>query len=260
MVLPFFRILEFLTEPSTALSVAVLAGAVALIAGWRRTMLVCQAAAVAEIVLLGILPGGYWLTLPLEKRFSSTPDLPADVAGIVVLGGTERLPETATWGRPTFSDSAPIAVLIALARRYPEAKLVFTGGVSHGTKASLTEGQVVRQFLDEMGIPRDRIMFEERSRDTRENAIFTRDLVHPGDQEQWLLVAQAISLPRAVLVFRHAGWNVIPVPASYLTDSKDPSWPSFHLLGGLRLASTALHEWGGLLVYRIEGYTDALFP
>lgn len=260
MALAIFRILEFLTEPSTALSIAVLGGAAALIAGWRRTMLVCQAAAVAEVVLLGILPGGYWLTLPLEKRFSSAPDLPADVAGIVVLGGTERLRESATWGRPTFDDSAPIAALVALARRYPEAKLVFTGGSSHGIHVKLTEGQVVRQFLDEMGIPRDRIIFEERSRDTRENAVFTRDLVHPGDQEQWLLVAQAVSLPRAVLVFRHAGWNVLPVPAAYLTHSKDPSWPSFHLLGGLRLASTALHEWGGLLVYRLEGYTDAIFP
>lgn len=109
-----------------------------------------------------------------------------------------------------------------------------------------------------MGGDTERILYEERSRNTLENAQFTRDLLQPKPDERWILVGQAVSLPRAVGAFRHAGMDVIAFPAGYLSDGSAAI--GFHLTQGLSLAAVALHEWGGLFVYRIMGYTDELFP
>ena len=118
---------------------------------------------------------------------------------------------------------------------------------------------MVRGFLAEIGVNGDRILYERQSRNTYENATRALELIQPKPGETWILVTQAISMPRAVGVFRKAGWDVIPYPAGYLTGGRSGGL-SLDLLGGLRLASIAIHEWAGLLAYRVMGYTDALFP
>jgi uncharacterized SAM-binding protein YcdF (DUF218 family) len=225
-----------------------------------RAAIVLQGVAASIAALLGVMPGGYWLTIPLETWFPANPALPEHVAGIIALGGTERVAQSEAWGQPTLSDPTPIAALISLGRRYPEAKLVFSGGGQSRPNGTLTEADVVRTFLDEIGIGGDRVIYEPRSRNTFENAAFSRDLIHPNAGDRWILVTQATSMPRAVAAFRHAGWDVIPFPAGYVTDREPGFLLSFRLRSGLSLASIALHEWGGLIVYRLMGYTDELFP
>ena len=254
------KLLGALLDASIILIAVIVAGALATRARRWRLGLVLQSLAVFVVVLLAILPGGVWLALPLESRFPANPPLPADVIGIVALGGTERLSVSAARGAPSLSDPAPIAALIALGRRYPNAKLVFTGGSSASSKPSLTESEVVRAFLVELGIDGDRIIYEHRSRNTRENALFTRDLVHPKQGEHWILVGQAISLPRAIGSFRAVGWDIIPFPAGYFTADPRQGLSAPELAGGLTLASVAVHEWVGLLVYRLLGYTSEIFP
>lgn len=178
----------------------------------------------------------------------------------MALGGTERMATSSGRGQPTLDDPTPIAALIELGRRYPDAKLVFTGGSSSLKEQLFTESDVVRHFLDELGVDGNRIIYEAQSRNTRENAVFTRDLVQPKPGENWILVGQAISLPRAIGVFRAVGWDMIPYPAGYFTTGAPESiWPP-DLAGGLKLASLAAHEWVGLVVYRLMGYTDEIYP
>ena len=251
--------LGILVDPGVLLTLAIVAASLARLARWRRLAVLFQGCALAIILAFGILPGGVWLALPLEERFPIEPPLPDKVAGVIALGGTERLSQTATWGQPTLSDPSPIAALVALGRRYPEAQLVFSGGARSPRNSALSEADIVRGFLAEMGLDNKRIVYEDTSRPTYENAVRSRDLIHPKPGDTWILVTQAISMPRAVGVFRKAGWSVIPYPAGYLSGSRSGE-PSFDVLGGLRLAALALHEWAGLLAYRAMGYTDALFP
>ena len=253
------RAIDHLLEPSALLALLVLACLAAMVFRRWRLAILLQVIAAAIVVLLGVLPGAAWLALPLERRFAADPALPPRVAGIIAIGGTERTSQSAAWGQPILDDPTPIAALVALGRQYPDAKLVFAGGAHPRDASEVTEAQIVRRFLGMIGADADRVVYEDRSRNTLENALFARDLVHP-QAEPWILVAQAISLPRAVAVFRHAGWNVIPYPAGYLTADDARLSASSDLAGGLRLASLALHEWGGILIYRLMGYTDDLFP
>jgi uncharacterized SAM-binding protein YcdF (DUF218 family) len=150
--------------------------------------------------------------------------------------------------------------LIELARRYPEAKLVFSGGLHSRDATDVSEASIVRDFISDLGADLPALVYEDRSRNTIENAEFSRELVKPKPGEHWILITQAISMPRAVGTFRKAGWMVFPFPAGHVTNGKIGDFLSFDLQGGLELGAAALHEWVGLFVYRFLGYTDEIFP
>lgn len=249
-----------LVNPATLLAILVLGNALAAIAKRGRLAAMLLALSAGIVLVFGVLPGAVWLSVPLEARFPTNPPLPAHVAGIIALGGTERVEQTAAWGQPILSDPAPIVALLALGRRYPDARLVFTGGARSRVNKALSEATVVKRFVKELGTNEEAIIYEDRSRNTYENATLARALVKPKSGQTWILVCEAIAMPRAVGVFRAAGWDVIPYPAGYLTARQEGRIISFDILGGFSLAYVALHEWVGLVAYRLMGYTNALFP
>jgi uncharacterized SAM-binding protein YcdF (DUF218 family) len=111
-----------------------------------------------------------------------------------------------------------------------------------------------------MGLDTGRIVFEDRSRNTWENARYSYDLVKPQPGERWLLVTSAKHMPRSVGVFRKVGWPVIAYPADYLTGRDGPLMPGFGFLAGLDGLEKGTREWTGLIAYRLLGRTDTLFP
>src|SRR5579871_3335506 len=238
------RLIDRVIEPSSLLPFLILAGVVAIALRRWKAALFSQLVAVAIVLLFGLLPGDVWLALPLEERFPANPDLSGPIEGIIVLGGTERVEQSAAWHQPILSDPAPIVALVALSRRFPDAKVVFTGGTHPRRAAYPTEADIVQQFLRLLGVDQpNRIIYEKRSHNTLDNARFTRDLVQPNPNQRWILVTEAISMPRAVAVFRHAGWSVIPFPAGYATKRDGRLSLSLDLASGLQLASLAMHEW-----------------
>lgn len=254
------KLLGSLTNPGILLGIFVLGSGAAALGRRKRLSAVLLGASVALILLFGVLPGAAWLALPLETRFVAAPALPDKVAGVIVLGGTEMVEQSAAWHQPMLSDPAPIAALIMLGRRYPDAKLVFTGGMRARRDENVSEAAIVRDFVNELDTSGRAIIYEDRSRNTYENAVLTRELIGPMPGEHWILVCQAIGMPRAVGVFRQAGWDVIPFPAGYLTGGTNEISLSFDPVGRFHLAAVALHEWIGMIVYRMMGYSDELFP
>jgi uncharacterized SAM-binding protein YcdF (DUF218 family) len=110
-------------------------------------------------------------------------------------------------------------------------------------------------------LSRDRIIVERKSRNTTENAAFTKQLVMPKPGERWLLVTSAMHMPRAVGVFRKAGFAVDAYPVGYQTASTKDLWTlSSALMGGIGIMDRAVREWNALLVYWITGRISVLFP
>jgi uncharacterized SAM-binding protein YcdF (DUF218 family) len=145
---------------------------------------------------------------------------------------------------------------VALARRYPDAKLVFSAGSASVFPDQPPETDGAKLLFGELGIDPSRVIFEDRSRNTYENAVFSKALATPKPGEIWLLVTSASHMPRSVGVFRAAGWTVVPWPVAYKTGG-----PYTVRFGGHFLhLDLALHEWIGLAAYRVLGRTNALFP
>ncbi len=237
----------------------------ALMTGRRSRPVLARVAAIAAaavILAAGVLPIGYLLLRPLEDRFPPPAAAPARVDGIVILGGAIQPELAASRDTVALNDTAErMTAAVALARRYPEARLVFTGGSAAVLPGGRTEADVARRFFAEMGLPDDRVAYEARSRNTRENARFTLDLVQPKPGETWLLVTSARHMPRSVGCFRQAGWSeIVPWPVDYKTKRTIEWTPSLDFAAALEGVNDAAHEWIGLVAYRLLGYTDAWFP
>ena len=200
---------------------------------------------------------------PLEDRFPQpAADMPAPT-GIVVLGGALDEDLGLARGQPTLTEAAArLTGGVALALRYPHARLVFTGGSANlDASTAAEEASGVRALWLSLGMPAQRMTFESKSRNTYENATMTRAIVLPKPGERWLLVTSAAHMPRSVGIFRHVGWDMVAYPVDYRTfgDGRDFK-PTNVSLDSLRRLDVALHEWVGLVAYRLTGKTDALFP
>ena len=227
---------------------------------WSRYGLGLSAFVVAVLVGLTVLPVAAWSLLPLEGRFPA-PTLPDKVDGVIVVGGAVDVSAATAWGQPTLNHAADRMIeFAALARRYPGARLVFSGGSGSLTNPEMTEAPVARQEFERLGMPMERIQYDGESRNTYENAVASRDLVKPKPGETWVLITSAYHMPRAVGVFRRIGWPVIPDPVAYRTGVGAGSGMGPGLASNLYILEDALHEWMGLVAYRLMGRTDSMFP
>lgn len=223
---------------------------------WRAGRIVAVAGAILLAIVV-VLPVGSWLEASLENRFPPPHELPAHVDGIIVLGGTIEPALTHLHGMPALNDLAErIVAFVGLARRYPDAKLVFTGGSASVLPGETPEADIAKPLFADLGLDPARIIFERESRNTYENAIDSERLADPKPGQVWVLITSAAHMPRAVGCFRRAGWAVLPWPVAFKTGLPDYGNPAHELL----VLDNVFHEWLGLAVYRLLGRTDALFP
>ncbi|MEO5338423.1 MAG: YdcF family protein [Magnetospirillum sp. WYHS-4] len=256
------KIFWFLANPGTLLALALAAGTTLL---WTRRRQGLGRAILAwatlASLLIAVVPVGEWMSGILENRFPAPAALPERVDGIVVLGGIVDVAMTEARGVESIGGAAGRLIAFArLARRYPEAKLVFSGGSGDPLRPEDREARVVGPLLETLGVAPDRLLFEDESRNTAENAALSRKMANPRPGETWVLVTSAFHMPRAVGCFRREGWPVLAFPTDYGTSGTTGGRLGFNLIGGFGRLNAALHEWAGLVFYRLSGRTDALFP
>jgi uncharacterized SAM-binding protein YcdF (DUF218 family) len=258
------KVFWLLLRPNTLALVLAIAGAALL---WRarrrpwigRTLVVLG---LGYYALIFVTPASQWIVLPLEDRFARPAPAPEHVTGVIVLGGAVDQVLTEAHDIPALNGAAErMTEMLILARRYPEARLVFTGGQGTFVPGALTEAEVARRLWTEMGMPADRVTYEDRSRNTWENAVLTKALVDPKPGETWLLVTSAMHMPRAIGCFRAAGWTgVLPWPVNYTTGGSPRAWYDAPFPTRLNQFEAGLREWVGLLAYWLLGRVPTPFP
>jgi len=256
------KIIWYLIEPINLLLIIGVAGVLLGLTRFARVGRIATATAVVLLAIAAFSPLGGLLLRPLEDRFPLPgAELPSPT-GIIVLGGV--LDEDISLARKSPALLPSVSRLtgaFVLARRYPQARIIFTGGNASLYPTDLSEADGARDFLLSLGLPPERMTFETKSKNTWENAIYTRDLVQPKANETWLLVTSAWHMPRSMGIFRQAGFNVTAYPVDYRTygDARDKRF-TYVVLDELTDLDLAMHEWIGLLAYHLTGKTDAWFP
>jgi uncharacterized SAM-binding protein YcdF (DUF218 family) len=220
---------------------------------------------VTSLVLLavaGLSPLGNALILPLEQRFPPWDPSHGAPDGIVVLGGAISSGVSAARGGTALDEAAErVTATAELARRYPNARIIFSGGNGSLIDDEGPEAPYAVRQLVALGVDHDRITAEEQSRNTLENAAYSRLLANPKPGERWLLVTSAYHMPRAMAAYRAVGFAVEAYPVDWRTRGPADLIRPFPSLGeGLRRTDTAAREWIGLFVYRITGKSITLFP
>ncbi len=266
MFLLLSKVLTFLLQPSSALWLALVLGLV--LREWvprlRRAGLAISILSLAAFFLAGISPLANALILPLEERFPArtAASIKGPVAGIILLGGAEDGWVSVGRGALAVNEAAErITETARLALAFPQAKIVVTGGVASLINKDAVGTHEIANFFEDLGVARDRLIAEIKSRNTHENATLTLPLIDLKPGDTWLLVTSAFHMPRSVGVFRKAGLDVVAYPVDFrVRGSEDltrwfPTLPS-----GLSRFDTAAKEWAGLVAYYLTGRTSALFP
>jgi uncharacterized SAM-binding protein YcdF (DUF218 family) len=216
------------------------------------------------LVIGGIVPIGNWLVIPLEQRFADVKPLNEgdEIAGIIILGGFEDGWVTAGRHGLAINEAAErLTEAVRLAHRFPKARVVFSGGVGLVFKEGVGAAEPVAEYLRSVGIEAARIATEGKSRNTRENALYSRELLQPRSGERWALVTSAAHMPRAMGVFRTLGFEVMAHPVDYRTRSPGDAFRLFDSMpSGFQRLDMAAKEWISLVYYRLRGWTTALFP
>lgn len=256
----------FVLQPSNALALLLGVGILLLLIGARRLGGYAVILSAVGILTLGFSPLGNILIQPLEDRFPQQPLAGAQdsrpVTGIVLLGGGLETIVTTARRTPALNEAGDrLTSFAALAREHPEARLILSGGIGGLFFRDVDEAEVGAQLLAGLGIDPDRLELEDQSRDTYENAQFSRRMANPQPGERWLLVTSAFHMPRAIGCFRTAGFQVEAFPTDYRTRGPEDWSRGFYAVSeGLRRMDLATREWVGLIVYFVTGRTESLLP
>lgn len=252
--------MTFLSTPSTLLALTALFGVVLLIFRPQIGGIVA-ALSLTGIAVAALSPLGNVLLTPLDKRFPmwSYPSQQGLEGIIVQCGSYDKVRYSYVSTLVLENDTEPVALIVDLARRYPNAKIILSGG-NPSEKAELDDAATLKKYFVSLGIAPARILVEGRSRTTAQNAQFAASLLHPLPSSRWLLVTYGYRMPRAVGAFRKAGFNVVAFPVHLRTNGWAQMWrPDNSATENLLKLDIATHEWLGLAYYKLRGHSDEWF-
>ena len=238
-----------------------IAGLIAAAMPWKRLTIGTMAAAFL------ILGSATWTSLgqnllePLEDRISRPNPVPENVEGIVVLGGgLEGAINLVRGGYELNAAGDRFVETAVLARRYPQARVVVSGGSGSLMLEGEGDAATAQRLLTAQGVDQSRLVLENESRNTYENALFSKKLVAPAPGETWLLVTSAFHMPRALALFRKAGFEVVPWPVDYRTTGRGNLLFAAKGNDSLHTHTHPIREWIGLFAYWLSGRIDSPFP
>lgn len=255
----FSKLFWFVASPDNFLILLICLAAILIALGSKWGLrLLCST--IIVMLLIMFLPLADIVLRPLEKRFPVVQTLPENIQGVIVLGGAERGDLGVQWKSAQFNQAAERMMAIPyLAKKYPEAKVVFTGGsgsLLHPQDVALSATQ---QWFEQQGV-NQRVIWEKESRNTYENALLSERKLGGVPSGKWLLVTSAFHMPRSMGIFRHRGWDVMAYPVDFYSKTEDGMRVDPKYWMHIRDLNFTLKEWIGLVVYYYSGKTDSLFP
>ena len=186
-----------------------------------------------------------------------------DISGIIVLGGILDVGICRQGHIELLDDADRIVYGVFLARQYPRAKLILSGGSgSLDQSQRLREADYLKQLAIMLGVEPGRIIIERNSRVTHEHPEELQKII--DKKQKWVLVTTASHMPRALGCFKKHGFNIIPYPVDYHAYKILPRHLSVNdfvpQVENLSVASEVIYEWYGLVFYHLMGYTGEFFP
>ncbi|MBC8110325.1 MAG: YdcF family protein [Verrucomicrobia bacterium] len=181
--------------------------------------------------------------------------------GIVLTGmvdGTKPVKDRIFYGEA----ADRIIHTLELYKRGKIKKILITGASSqvmqmsdNPQEPSETEG--LAKFLMMSGVPENDIILELKARNTRENALFSAEIVkklYPNQPA--LLITSAFHMRRAKGCFEKVGLQVTTFSTDLMLHERKFNWEEFLLPseGNFAKSSVLIHEITGFLVYKIQGY------
>lgn len=247
------KIFWLLAAPANLIGIFLLLAAAGRLLKWWRFADISFWAGLCLFVVFGVVPTGPALLASLETQYDRPRELPPGVTGIIVLGGAFDTYLYGIYGWPVLNDGVErVLDGTMLARYYQDATLLFSGGSGRLLNRERTEAEDAQIFFSSYPDLKDRMRYEDRSRNTWQNASYSYQMMKPQPGERWVLVTSAYHMPRAAMMFRAAGWeNIVIWPTDYRTNGRIDFMPhKLDVLGNLYHSHLAIRELIGYGVYK----------
>jgi uncharacterized SAM-binding protein YcdF (DUF218 family) len=256
----FSKLFWIIASPTNLLIILFIVGTLLLVFKAHKAALLTLIPSALLAGLLMIYPIGDYIIQPLETRFAQPTTLPTDMDGIIVLGGGEDLKRSVSWQTAELGQGGDRYLAAkALADRYPQAKVIFTGGSGlFLNPTSDKDGVIARTIFKQLDIDSSRYILETQSRNTYENFLNTAPLLKPDGH--YFLVTSAYHMPRSVGIARRFKLNIIPYPVDFRSNQNAMRYANFNFFENAETLEKGVKEWLGLLAYSLTGKSDALYP
>ncbi len=215
---------------------------------------------ILAFIIFAVMPTGQYMFYQLEKKFHFQAFLPEKIDGILILSGATNPALTKEFDQINLNGSIErLTESIQLHRRYPKAKVIFSGGSGSLNNPNLTHAQVAKNFFIQQQVDVNKIFFESKSRNTFENIFYSKIIANPKQVENWILVTTAFHMTRALNVAEKLDWEFIPYAVDYQIPKKFSWKPSFNFIHNVVAMQSASHEWIGLISYYLMGRTSKIY-
>lgn len=212
--------------------------------------------ALGWLTLWSLPPVARMLQASLEQYYPAVAIEQIPVAEVIVVFGGVMEAGDASYPYPGLTNTADRAWHAA--RLYHAGKaprILLSGGLSSSRRDGLTEAELMRLFLRDLGIPDEAMILETQSTNTRENALYCATILRDAGWSSAILVTSAMHMPRSWRSFKQAGIEAIPVGTDYQTqETKQTLARWLPSAGSLGKSTDAIHEWIGIAVYQWRGW------
>lgn len=196
----------------------------------------------------------------LFRCYEPTPadfDYTKKYTGAIVLGGIGSIDMRLQ--KINFGHSSDrLFQVLPLAYTKNIGTVIFTGGSGSIEYPDHKEALFVKKYLRSIHFPDSSILIESNSRNTYENALFSKRIVDSINSDgSYLLVTSAYHMPRSMAVFRKAGYkNITPFVTNKLSGARRITFDHLFIPNPDALYSLQflIHEWVGFFVYKLKGY------
>ncbi len=209
---------------------------------------------------ISLFPIGNFLIHIIEKEFHTDIDIPDKLDGILIIGGASNALMFKEYNQINLNDSAERLVeSVNIINKFNTSKVIFSGGSGIINRPDLDHSQVAKSFYKKMGVDTNRIIFENNSRNTYENIVFSKKIADPKKNEKWLVITSASHMKRTLLIAEKNNWNMIPYAVDFKNVKNFKLLPNLKLLSNLNSFQYGVHEWIGLISYYLMGRTTKIF-
>jgi uncharacterized SAM-binding protein YcdF (DUF218 family) len=218
---------------------------------WRR--FAPLAAAVLTLVLSHELVSNA-LVRSLEAPPIRTYRSDVTYDAVVLLGGVIDERASQTYGERALNESVERLTTTYDLLRTDKARFAIVSGASEPREGiDVVEANALRDQLVAWGIASERVIVEDKAKNTRENAVESARIVRERGFDHVVIVTSAFHMPRALGCFRAVGLDVDTLPVDFRGHERWTTWlPRARYLDD---STMAIREWTGRAVYRIRGYT-----
>ena len=205
-------------------------------------------------LFFGYTPLSNFLLNKIEDFIKPSKYPVQQLKGVIVLGGSFHIGlEPKERNEVSLNSSAErLTKVLEIYNKNPKVLILFTGFSNELKSQGWGESDMAKKFFLEQGVRLENLIFENKSRNTFENIIYSKDIIKTN-KGTWGLVTSASHMPRSYFGFKKQGLILEPIIADYRTGTSSIFWINFDIKKGLENWNIILHEVVGIFYYKITG-------